>query len=300
MVLHYSRPCSILLIHWLLVFYIKPPIRNLRLPAFIFTVRNAYKAATTCQSNARILSLTILPSKDFGEQILSTTGVYEWYKDRESIEDDQDEHQQLKKIKELSLKNVGISEGSVKPMLSDHLGFRKVKSQLVSKMFHEKQRRFEVWSRIFQKRFTVSQTFHSCIMMKLQCRQINRSGSVSVDCKKRLKPRKERTNIRDGGHRNSESYRYPQKEHSGESSASNEEDGRGTRNQRLHGTEKPEGRLLIYFIKIGLRATLQTALRSGCRYIFRFRRRINGRHLASILIRWITKYAASSGTGLGT
>lgn len=124
-----------------------------------FCVRNEISAVKTLE----------MLQKAFGEGALSRTRVYEWYKlfkdGRESVEDEprsgrpstSTDELHVNKVKELVLQNrrltvrdlcelVGISEGSVKTILSDHLGLRKVKSRLVPKMlnFMEKQRRIDV------------------------------------------------------------------------------------------------------------------------------------------------------------
>jgi transposase len=124
-----------------------------------FCVRNEISATETLK----------MLQKAFGEQALSKTRVYEWYKmfkeGRESVEDEarpgrpstSTDELHVNKIKELVLQNrrltvrdltdlVGISEGSLKTILSDHLDLRKVKSRLVQKTlnFMEKHRRVEV------------------------------------------------------------------------------------------------------------------------------------------------------------
>ena len=121
-----------------------------------FCVRNEISAAKTLE----------MLQKAFGVQALSKTRVYEWYKmfkeGRESVEDEarsgrpstSTDELHVNEIKKLVLQNpqltvrdlcelVRISEGSVKTILSDHLGLRKVKSRLVPKMlnFMEKRRR---------------------------------------------------------------------------------------------------------------------------------------------------------------
>ncbi|XP_054738108.1 protein GVQW3-like [Anastrepha obliqua] len=87
---------------------------------------------------------------------MSQKNVYKWYKDfkegRERVDDlehsgrpsTSTDEQHVNKVKELVLKNrrlivkdltdmIEISEGSVKTILKDHLGLRKVKSRLVPK-----------------------------------------------------------------------------------------------------------------------------------------------------------------------
>lgn len=109
-------------------------------------VRNEISAAETLR----------MLQKAFGEETLSKSRVYEWYKmfkeGRESVEDDarpgrpstSTDEQHVAKIKELVLQNrrlttreiadtVGISNGSVNTILKDVLGLRKVKSRLVPK-----------------------------------------------------------------------------------------------------------------------------------------------------------------------
>ena len=90
--------------------------------------------------------------KAFGNSTMSQKNVYKWYKDfkegRERVDDlersgrpsTSTDDQHVNKVKEIVLKNrrltvkdladmIGISEGSVKTILKDHLGLRKVKSR---------------------------------------------------------------------------------------------------------------------------------------------------------------------------
>ena len=95
--------------------------------------------------------------KAFGNSTMSQQNVCKWYKDfkegRERVVDlersgrpstTSTDDQHINKVKELVLKNhrltvqdhtdiIEISEGSVKTILKDHLGLRKVKSRLVPK-----------------------------------------------------------------------------------------------------------------------------------------------------------------------
>ena len=97
--------------------------------------------------------------KAFGDLSMSQKNVYKWYKDvkegRERVDDlerlgrpsTSTDEQHVNQIRELVRKNrrltvrgltnmVGISEGSVKTILKDHLGLKRVKSRLVPKKFH--------------------------------------------------------------------------------------------------------------------------------------------------------------------
>lgn len=127
--------------------------------AIKFCLRNEISAAETLR----------MLRKAFGNSTMSQKNVYKWYKDfkegRERVDDlersgrpsTSTDDQHVNKVKELVLKNrrltvkdltdmIGISEGSVKTILKDHLGLRKVKSRLVPKTlnFLEKSRRVDV------------------------------------------------------------------------------------------------------------------------------------------------------------
>ena len=106
----------------------------------------------------------------FGNSNMSQKTVYKWYKDfKERLQERVDDlercerpststdDQHVNKVKELVLKNrwltvkdladmIGISEGTVKTILKDHLGLRKVKSRLGPKTlnFLEKTHRVDV------------------------------------------------------------------------------------------------------------------------------------------------------------
>ena len=104
--------------------------------------------------------------KAFGNSTMSQKNVYKWYKEgRERVNDlersarssTSTDDQHVNKVKELVLKNrrltvkdltdmIGVSEGSVKTILKDHLGLWKVKSRLVPKTlnFLGKSRRVDV------------------------------------------------------------------------------------------------------------------------------------------------------------
>lgn len=124
-----------------------------------FCVRNEISGAETFR----------MLQKAFGDNCMSRASVFHWYKlfkeGRERVDDEprpgrpstSTDDQHVNKIKELVLENrrltvrdltdiVGISEGSVKTILKDHLGLRKVKARLVPKSlnFLEKQRRVDV------------------------------------------------------------------------------------------------------------------------------------------------------------
>ncbi|EGI60189.1 FLJ37770-like protein [Acromyrmex echinatior] len=127
--------------------------------AIKFCVRNGISAAETLR----------MCQKAYGDGALSQARVFAWHRmfkeGRESVQDEPRAGRpststdviHVQKIRDLVLENrrltvrdltdlVGISEGSVKTILSDHLGLRKVKARLVPKSlnFLEKQRRVDV------------------------------------------------------------------------------------------------------------------------------------------------------------
>ncbi|KAG5334715.1 SETMR methyltransferase, partial [Acromyrmex charruanus] len=127
--------------------------------AIKFCVRNGISAAETLR----------MCQKAYGDGALSQARVFAWHRmfkeGRESVQDEPRAGRlststdviHVQKIRDLVLANrrltvrdltdlVGISEGSVKTILSDHLGLRKVKARLVPKSlnFLEKQRRVDV------------------------------------------------------------------------------------------------------------------------------------------------------------
>ena len=94
--------------------------------------------------------------KAFGNSTMSQKNVYKWFKDvkeggeridnleRSERPSTSTDDQLVNKVKKFVLKNplltitdltdmIGISEGTVKTILQDHLGLRKVKSRLVPK-----------------------------------------------------------------------------------------------------------------------------------------------------------------------
>ena len=118
--------------------------------AIKFCLRNEISAAKTLR----------MLQKAFGESTMSQKNVYKWYKDfkegRERVDDlersgrpsTSTDELHVNKVKDLVLQNrrltvrdltdiVGISEGSVKTILKDNLGLRKVKSRLVPKTLRE-------------------------------------------------------------------------------------------------------------------------------------------------------------------
>ncbi|KYN43617.1 hypothetical protein ALC56_01879 [Trachymyrmex septentrionalis] len=127
--------------------------------AIKFCVRNGISAAETLR----------MCQKAYGDGALSQARVFAWHRmfkeGRESVQDEPRAGRpststdviHVQKIRDLVLASrrltvrdltdlVGISEGSVKTILSDHLGLRKVKARLVPKSlnFLEKQRRVDV------------------------------------------------------------------------------------------------------------------------------------------------------------
>lgn len=111
-----------------------------------FCVRNQISGAETFR----------MLQKAFGDNCMSRASVFGWYKlfkeGRERVDDEprpgrpstSTDEQHVNNIKELILENrrltvrdltgiVGISEGSVKTILKDNLGLRKVKARLVPK-----------------------------------------------------------------------------------------------------------------------------------------------------------------------
>ena len=127
--------------------------------AIKFCVRNGISAAETLR----------MCQKAYGDGALSQARVFAWHRmfkeGRESVQDEPRAGRpststdviHVQKIRDLVLENrrltvrdltdlVGISEGSVKTILSDHLGLRKVKARLLPKSlnFLEKQRRVDV------------------------------------------------------------------------------------------------------------------------------------------------------------
>lgn len=124
-----------------------------------FCLRNNISASETI----------IMLQKAYGEEALSKTRIYEWYKmfkeGREEVGDEERRgrpmtsinDQNIEQVKDLVLKNrrltirdlaeaVNISIGSVQAILSDSLQLKRVKSRLVPKTlnFFEKENRMNI------------------------------------------------------------------------------------------------------------------------------------------------------------